>query len=523
MSQKLFSALLTFPILASCSVSPTESGDAAASDPRVIMKSSALALSSEVAVDTILRGGKSVSLNYIAQILPPLDQKLEVPVQATAIDSNEEHLVVVVYNIAGEARGAHLDLFDFSNPEKPKTVSSTAVVNEDFSDVKFIEDGFAAVAGADDNGATLSIYDLRSSDQARLVSKLSLPGPVATSIAVKEEEILVTTGDPGGVYRIRMENPKSLAVYAKAAIKRATFGLFSDDGLALVLGNNEAPGISSFESPDQLTLVEKFESDLGEAPARAASNKSLLVTNARSGFLDSYAYKKGTLEKKDSIEIRGTGNGVALQESVAVLSQGEAGLMWADLRGVTVGEIEWPSLPSPMTPPPAFNEHAVVLGTVDFADDPGSANAAHIHRVKDRTFILMADGRGGLRWLESISRKKLRASKSYNPSTFYDDSQNILAAMEVKIPSIIPVKNGNAGNHAVRLQLDDVLCTYRGGSSQSHPVINSSEWTRGLNYRFVSCTNGMSAGDEIEVKHTVALSVLNGSSNAGTTTAEAEL
>ncbi len=523
MSQKLFSALLTFPLLTACSVATEDNLSASSADPRVVMKTTSLALSSEATLDTVLRGGRSVSLNYIAQILPPLDQKLEVPVQATAIDSNDEHLVVVVYNIAGEARGSHLDLFDFSNPDKPKTISSTPVLNEDFSDVKWIQDGLVAVAGADENGAMLSLYDVRSSDQARLIQKLSLQGPVATSVAVQEDELLVTSGDPGGAFRIKMTDPKSLEFIAKASLKRATFGLFSKEGLALLIGTNDCSGIFSFASSETLDTLDKFESDLSDAPARAALQENLLITNARKGFLDSFMFKEGVTEKRDSIEIRGTGNGVALNESVAILSQGEAGLAWVDLRGIFPGEIAWPALKNPMTPPPAYDKHAVVLGTVDFADDPGSANAAHIHTVKDRTFILMADGRGGLRWLESVSRKKLRASKTYNPSTFYDDSQNILAKVEAKIPEAVAVTSGNAGNHWVRLQLDDVLCIYKGGASQAHPAKNSNEWTRGLNYRFDSCTNGMRAGDALTVKHTVSLSVLNGSGLAGTTSVEVEL
>jgi hypothetical protein len=100
---------------------------------------------------------------------------------------------------------------------------------------------------------------------------------------------------------------------------------------------------------------------------------------------------------------------------------------------------------------------------------------------------------GGCRQVELV------AIRSFQRSQSFDASLSLGTPLRFAVPSSIPVVVGNAGNHDAHLVFTpatgaDVDCLYRGGSSQSHPT-TPADLQAGRTYLFVSCTNGMHAGD----------------------------
>ncbi len=68
----------------------------------------------------------------------------------------------------------------------------------------------------------------------------------------------------------------------------------------------------------------------------------------------------------------------------------------------------------------------------------------------------------------------LIASKTYNPSTFYNATVNLCSPATYTVPAFIDVTMGNAGNHWAELQYTTpsgqvITILYQGGSDQAHP------------------------------------------------------
>lgn len=91
------------------------------------------------------------------------------------------------------------------------------------------------------------------------------------------------------------------------------------------------------------------------------------------------------------------------------------------------------------------------------------------------------------------------------------------SAIDLEIPSSLPVVIGNAGNRLTELRYftpgnpDPVVCRYRGGASQRNPT-TPEDLALGEQYTFESCSNGTVAGATVRAKG-LALRVRNGASS----------
>ncbi len=104
----------------------------------------------------------------------------------------------------------------------------------------------------------------------------------------------------------------------------------------------------------------------------------------------------------------------------------------------------------------------------------------------------------------------LVASKSHQSSKTEDGRQSFETPLRFVLPREIRVAQGNAGNGTATLelasgQLEPVVCTYRGGASQSHPQA-FDDVLNGERYVFDACSNG-ARSEEIVSADSVALHV----------------
>lgn len=109
----------------------------------------------------------------------------------------------------------------------------------------------------------------------------------------------------------------------------------------------------------------------------------------------------------------------------------------------------------------------------------------------------------------------LVASKSYDPSTWFNAEKNYEYEVSFLIPESIAVTAGNAGNHWTDLKVmhgeTEMTCRYKGGADISKPIAaaNASQIEKGLFYHLDSCEDGSIAGDLITVTD-IFLTVANG-------------
>lgn len=112
----------------------------------------------------------------------------------------------------------------------------------------------------------------------------------------------------------------------------------------------------------------------------------------------------------------------------------------------------------------------------------------------------------------------LTSTKTYGPSTWYHGVIYLPYELDVVVPAEVNVISGNAGNHMLSIFIDDVVCSYKGGSSQSKPIQggNPTQIELGLKYHLQSCDDGSIAGDLIAASNKIQMEVHNGDTTQDT-------
>ena len=111
-----------------------------------------------------------------------------------------------------------------------------------------------------------------------------------------------------------------------------------------------------------------------------------------------------------------------------------------------------------------------------------------------------------------------------DPSGTVDGTQSFAPSVFFRIPSKLPVVKGSAGNGSATLTLTrdstcadqcSIVCTYRGKSSQSHPVTLVDK-LKGASYYLDSCSTGIPAFAAVYIR-ALALHIASGDCQSGPT------
>lgn len=453
----------------------------------------------EADANAIDESGASLLAVQVASVSAPLVEQTGLSAQATSFDFHEDY-AFVSYNTAGESLGGGIEVFDLKQSKEPKLVASLLSKNIDLSDLKAKDEILVAV-GADVHGGLLEIYDISKSKKPVLESSLSFDGYVATSVALEDQYAYVTIGDNQGMAVVNLEKPSEPSIEYVYGLENALFVLRSEHHSYLLGGSSD---LQIYDAANKslsgfYTVSESRE----EAPVRAAIQDNLFYVNPNDSGL--VVYDLDRAEEKYRIDVDGTGNGIALSKKYAFLAQGEA--------GVKIFNIEKVKESSPR-----------FVGTLDYKNNPGSANQVASDGNSTQPTVFIADGRGGFQIMKFYSAIRLQAKKFYNPSVWEDGEYEVSGETRCRIPSEIPVVSGNSGNHWVELYFDDISCRYQGGADQAKPKQGSSQWEKGLSYnKFVSCSDGSQPGDFVRVANKIRLNLANGNDEAGSTIVQVDI
>ncbi len=433
----------------------------------------------------------ALKFTYIASTSAPLDPESKTRFQATNFAPTES-FVVVTYAMAGSATRGAIDLIDINDIKAPKILSTIFLKDMEFADVA-TDEKYGYFVGAGLNGALLHIRTLPKSGKSEDVASLELPGYYATDIQIVENAAWITAGNNAGLMKVDIQDPKKPVLLEFYSLENAVSSLSADHRVFVLAGESKS---SIFELLDSKFYESASVSDQPpQAPGRMAFEDEILATNAGVSGLSVFDAEKKTLKLLHHRDLPGTGNSIALHSKFAFLAQGEAGLHVMDLY--------YPSTPS-------------YLGKFDFSDDSGSANQVRVCLSGSNPLVFVADGLGGFRILNFTFGIELGARKSYTPSEALNDTRNLAGPVSYVVPKEIPVVTGNAGNQKSFLYFDKTVCSYQGGSTMLDPV-GEKEISLGKVYKFVSCSNGVKAGQKISASTRVQLEVESGAPSFGST------
>lgn len=307
----------------------------------------------------------------------PLESEDGFEMQATNFAFSKE-FVVVSYNRAGnEVRGA-IEVFDLSNPKKPKIVGSLQYKDAEFSDVK-IKDQLAYAVGSDGvNGAVLKVISLENPEAPTEKASVPLEGFYATSVSIQGDSLFITSGDNRGLIEL---STGSFERKNEWKLPSATFVFASENSVLLAGGD---PYSFYQIANDELFEVTRFSEKASEAPSRFAVSADYLVANPTNEGLLVYKFnEKASVAKLISqTPVKGTGNGIDLYKNYVFMAQGDAGV-----RIYNLDQADEPKY----------------VGLLDYSNR-GSANQVKYGNVlnskENWNCLLVADGAGGFEVLK---------------------------------------------------------------------------------------------------------------------------
>ncbi|MEL6343090.1 MAG: LruC domain-containing protein [Myxococcota bacterium] len=277
----------------------------------------------------------------------------------------------VTTNFRGLPTRGSLQALDLSSLTEPTIASEILFNTTEYSDL-IIEGDYAYVVGVtcyEATAAILDVYDISDPLDPTHQKRLSLDGHVGLDASIDPDgQLIVITGDDGGVFRYDLTTPDAPTLVDHAAVDDARWAFSTEDTLGVLTNTGVVLlDAKTLEEEDTVSVVGLP----AEAPSRAAHHGDELFLFTLEGIqrLDLTDLTL-TIATSDYL---GHPNGLAFDDDgVLYLAAGEA--------GVRVHEV---------------GEEISSLGILDY-EDAGSAN----NLVLTDEALLVADGIAGLRIVE---------------------------------------------------------------------------------------------------------------------------
>lgn len=359
---------------------PGESGTSGSIDGRVSSINQHLSLKKEGDITTTpLPASAPSGYVYVAAVDSPVNVATGHVLQATnfAFDADRAY---VTYNIAGPQTEGALDIIDLTDTTRPRLLSSLVFSSAEFADVAR-SGKYALLIGMSEasDGGTLMVVDVGDPAHPVAVAELPLGSHYGTSITIDGREAYITTGSNGGVVRVDIKDPASPELLEVVPLSNALYALRSGGG-TLALGGNSDTRLH-FISGGRAREIAVIGSQHFEAPGRMAIVDKHVVTNGAQTGLS--VLKMGSDNSSARLtfhaNLPGTGNGLDVADSLAILAQGEAGTFVYDFKK--------PHSPS-------------LLGSFAFPDERGSANQVRFGSSAGANYIFLSNGSTGFRIVE---------------------------------------------------------------------------------------------------------------------------
>jgi fibro-slime domain-containing protein len=295
-----------------------------------------------------------------------------VVVQATDVQWVGDR-IVASYNNRGERSAGAIQIIDATDPTAPTVIAEAVYPYTDVNRLVVAGSRVLAVAAEEGVGATFERFTI-ADDVVTIDDHDAMAGFAGTYLSLDGNVAYTSFGDVGGIaaWDVSTEPPTLLRTIPLDDARWASE--VDDDDLLAVSGS---PGVLARHdnvlaaSPGAITDVDIAGTGVG-APTWGTQSGDLLFLSSNEGGV--MIYDVGSLALVGTMPTTGTANGAGLASDRRLLfaANGEEGLVVADVLD--------PSAP-------------LTLGSIDVADDAGSANAV---AVKDG-LVALADGLGGVK------------------------------------------------------------------------------------------------------------------------------
>ena len=279
------------------------------------------------------RPRREVTLTLVAEVSPPIANGQVLQATSVAIKGK---FAYVSYNMRGEPFLGAIDVFDISNPNKPKLVSEALFLDSDIHSLTFDGNKVYAAEGTGAPGfESPAVWESIKTKKGKLVleenARVPLPSFAGTSAVVSGKYIYVTSGNTGG---LSVFDKKSLELEAYIDLPDARWVGIEDDRVVVVQGGSPNGRISVLDE-DSLTLLNTFsfvgaditESKstvqiLGQKALIAAGRGGVQVLSINTGEVVGTVSRPVVQNLDESVVVT---NAVSADGDLMFISNGEAG------------------------------------------------------------------------------------------------------------------------------------------------------------------------------------------------------
>lgn len=431
-----------------------------------------------------------IKITHIASIDPPAVPGHQLDLQATSFAFAGTTLtntyVIITYNYWKETVVGAIEIININDFSNPILVYSKTFPDREFSDVAVKGNYAYAVGNFIGKGAFLQKFDISDITNPTPLETISFNGYSATSIVIEGNGAYIVVGDNLGLLKIDISDHGNLFRNEVYLLDHATYAL-RYSGHTYLLG-----GLANFglylAQDGALDFLVPLSGGPATSPARMVVAEEMLYTNAQHSGLSIVDLSGPFPNLINQMPIDGTGNGIGVLGKIALLAQGEQGVLAYDIY-------------NPLAPQ--------YLGFFDFSDDRGSANNLRFRTVGNIILAMLSDGLGGFRILKIENRLTLMAMGAINPDLRYQDTSFMVKSTYLEIPSTLYVTEGvGVAGSIAWLSIDDVNCKY-GGSGSS--------------YNFINCSDGSMPGNVARAAYRLEMGVDNPDSDYSVTGIEVTL
>lgn len=360
-------------------------------DSRIQTLNSALPLANQPGY--VVYSSNMPDFSHISTILPPKVSNVDHrSLRATSTVKLGGRLFVS-YDLEGSDVAGALDILDVEDLAHPGLIASYKFGNMEFSDVRVKDNAVYLVGQKKGNGAVMVTMDISNVLAPQLAKYTVIPGDAATSMDIRQGQIIVGSARNGGVSYFSIDNklnPQFLkyeernnVLAVKAMLKNDTDASGEISPLVLYGQNSTA---LSYEG--NYVEVSGAPSD---APSRFITVGPLVYTVTSQGLSVTELTNKLYRPFVRIIPVAGQVHGVGHLDQKLYVAAGDKGLRIID--------VQEPGAPKE-------------VGYLDFEDN-GSANNVWVERMDSlNKLIILADGTAGIRLIREELTPVDAASKT---------------------------------------------------------------------------------------------------------------
>lgn len=359
---------------------------------------------------------------YESKIAAPISIKntYAALIQATSVSMISNTKMAIAYNTKTSVVEGGLDIVDITNLQAPVVLYSYVINNMEFADTKIVGDKLYLSGAKENQGSLLVTMDISNLSNPVILDTKLISSYYATSLSVKGNNLLVTTGDSGDVYSYLLDSAGIPQEISHEAYANLLFVQHYKDGYVILYDESNKTKLGYKNLLTNTFTSMNLRNVRFESPARFDIHGSIAyVSTADQQVIEQVDLL--TMTVIHTISSTGRGNGLKYDNGLLYSASGEEGFKLFDVRD-------------------QFNP--IYKGYFNF-NDHQSANNIWTFNLPTKKVVVLADGLGGVKILSQTLSNVPANYCTYATSVVSYNPQGSIAANRKITSNVLGAPTGD--------------------------------------------------------------------------------